>query len=98
MSGIDGCEMKFNPHNFTVTIGDDTLELLYQEYNLLEFLVSHRGEVFSRDSILQEVWKVEGVVVTRTVDMHISRLRKKLSKYPTKCKIHTIRSKGYTFS
>lgn len=97
MSGAMLQKSNFNPQNLTVNISGEVVELLYQEYKLLEYLVANKGKIISRDEILLSVWNVEGVVVTRTVDMHIARLRKKLSKFNLEEKIRTIRSKGYVF-
>lgn len=55
------------------------LELRPREYDLLHFLAQHRGQVFSRESLLSQVWGHESYIDERTVDVHIRRLRSKLS-------------------
>ena len=70
------------------------------EFSLLEWLVSHSGEVFSRSEILQQVWGYtsEDHVDTRVVDVHIYRLRSKLEDDPNNPKLLlTARGSGYLF-
>jgi DNA-binding response OmpR family regulator len=58
-------------------------KLTYREAKLLRLFVLHSGELLERDQILKEVWADEGVQVGRSVDMFVSRLRKKLKADPT---------------
>lgn len=69
--------------------------LTYKEYELLKFLVTHPNRVFSRNALLQKVWGYEAYVGTRTVDIHIRRLRSKLGDVGSG--IQTVRSVGYKF-
>jgi DNA-binding response OmpR family regulator len=55
------------------------LELRPKEYDLLHFLARHRGQVFTRDALLSHVWGYDSYIDERTVDVHVRRLRKKLS-------------------
>jgi DNA-binding response OmpR family regulator len=67
----------------------------------MRFLANNAGRVISRDEILAKVWRVNpmGVSETRTIDMHIARLREKLNDDPTEAKvIVTVRGKGYMFA
>lgn len=71
--------------------GGEPVELTYKEFELLRLLVSHQGVVLSRDEILAHVWGYEFAGETRTVDMHVKTLRKKLGEgYIT-----TVRGVGY---
>src|SRR3990172_8456806 len=78
--------------------GDKVLELSPTEFRLLRFLMERRGKVFSRDQILDAVWKGEAFVEQRTVDVHIRRLRAELEKTGTGKYIQTVRGVGYSFS
>jgi DNA-binding response OmpR family regulator len=73
-----------------------TLDLKPKEVQLLYFLLNNRNLVFSRDQLLEKVWNYDVMVDTRTVDVHIKRLREKLGEYNASC-IKTIRGVGYKF-
>ena len=69
-----------------------------QESHLLRYLIVHRGEVVSRDTLLREVWGYDAIPLTRTVDVHIAWLRQKLEPDPSSPRwIITVRGKGYRF-
>jgi phosphate regulon transcriptional regulator PhoB len=78
--------------------GDAALDLSPTEFRLLRFLMERRGKVFTRDQILDAVWKGESFVESRTVDVHIRRLRAELEKTGTGKYIQTVRGVGYSFS
>lgn len=78
-----------------VTLGDEELNLTKTEFNILTLLLENEGRVFSRVDILEKAWKDEGVVLERTVDVHIARLRKKLGSYGDKIENKT--GHGYVF-
>ena len=61
-----------------VHVGDELIELTPKEFMLLEVLIKNRGNVLTRSDLLREVWEFEYMGDTRTVDIHIQRLRKKL--------------------
>jgi len=69
---------RIDPQRRQVTVGDQTVELTQREYELACFLFRRHGRIVSREALLQNVWNVAKDVSTRTVDTHISRLRKKL--------------------
>jgi hypothetical protein len=72
------------------------LDLTYKEFELLKFLAQHPGRVFSRAQLLQEVWGYDYFGGTRTVDVHVRRLRAKLgTEHETL--IGTVRNVGYRF-
>ena len=78
-----------------VTLKNIPLDLTSTEFNLLKFLASHPGKVFTREQLLDQVWSENSFIVDRAVDVHIRRLRQKLlsaSEY-----IITIRGVGYRF-
>jgi DNA-binding response OmpR family regulator len=63
----------------TLTLDGVPVELTRTEYNILLLLFEHEGEIFSRTDILNRAWENDGIVLERTVDVHIARLRKKLA-------------------
>ena len=65
----------------TVTVDGAPVSLTRTEFDLLRLLLSHRGEVFSRQQLLEQVWPSDVVVTDRTVDVNITRLRKKIGQY-----------------
>lgn len=77
--------------------GDQPLSLNSQEYRLLNYLVSHPDTVLSRDRLLDAVWGYNSEVTTRTVDVHVAWLRKKLGEQPVARHIITLRGRGYKF-
>lgn len=78
----------------TVYIDNKVLNLTKTEYNILLLFIKNEGKLFSREDILNKVWHKGEVVVERTVDVHITRLRKKLEHYG-EC---IINRKGYGYS
>jgi len=70
------------------------LDLTYKEFELLRFLASRRGRVFTRTMLLREVWGYDFYGGTRTVDVHVRRLRAKLGPEHEHL-IETVRSVGY---
>jgi len=77
--------------------GKELISLNAQEYRLLEYLAGHPNRVVSRNELLDEVWGYDSVASTRTVDVHIARLRKKLGEEKEPRHIHTLRGHGYRF-
>jgi two-component system alkaline phosphatase synthesis response regulator PhoP len=67
-----------NPETHTVSSGDNAVTLTAKEFLLLEYLLQHRGRVLSRDVLLTDVWGYRYTGGTRTVDVHVRRLREKL--------------------
>lgn len=68
------------------------------EFRLLDYLMQHPGRVFSREQLLDAVWGSDVYVEARTVDVHIGRLRKALSKAPGVDPIRTVRAAGYALN
>lgn len=79
----------------TVTVEGQTVELTKTEFNILALLVENTEKIFSRTDILDKAWKDDGIVLERTVDVHIARLRKKIGLYGD-CIINRT-GYGYTF-
>ena len=76
-----------------VTIGEDEVKLTAKEFLLLEYLIRHRGRVLSRDTLLTDVWGYQYTGGTRTVDVHIRRLREKIPMLNDA--IETVKQFGY---
>ncbi|MCM8811477.1 MAG: response regulator transcription factor [Candidatus Omnitrophica bacterium] len=94
--GIQVGKLKLDIDRYEVTLDGEPLELTYKEFELLKFLATHPGKVFSRDQLLNQVWGYDFIGGTRTVDVHIRRLRAKLGpKYASL--IDTVRNVGYKF-
>ncbi len=75
------------------------LELTRKEFDLLVYLLEHRGEVVTRERLLEEVWGYERFPTTRTVDTHILRLRRKFERDPERPEfIVTHHGQGYKFT
>ncbi len=81
---------------YTAKVSGRSLDLTYKEFELLRFLAQHPGRVFSRQQLLQEVWGYDYYGGTRTVDVHVRRLRAKLGP-ENETLIGTVRNVGYRF-
>ncbi len=88
--------LVLNLETYQAAIGGNPLDLTYMEYELLKFLSSHPGKVFTREVLLSRVWGYEYYGGARTVDVHIRRLRAKFSEEHATL-IQTVRSVGYRF-
>jgi len=89
-------KLAINKETYTVTKDDNPLELSSTEFRLLLYLIERRGKVFSRDQLLDAVWKDEAFVEPRTVDVHIRRLRTRIEDDPANPKyVKTRRGIGY---
>lgn len=82
--------------SYSVKIHDRPLDLTYKEFELLRFLVTHPSRVFTREQLLSEVWGYDYFGGTRTVDVHVRRLRAKLGDMEQL--IGTVRNVGYRFN
>ena len=82
--------------SYSAKVNGHPLDLTYKEFELLRFLAQHPGRVFTRDQLLSEVWGYDYFGGTRTVDVHIRRLRAKLGDL--EALIGTVRNVGYRFS
>lgn len=91
--------IEINKTRRVVTVNDIEVKLSLKEFELLYLLVKNRGIVFSRDMLLEKIWGYDYYGETRTVDVHIRNLRKKIEKDDNNpCYIRTIRGVGYKFS
>ncbi len=96
--GIAVGDLVIDAERFEVTRAGKTLDLTPKELDLLKFLASNPGKVFSRDYLLDRIWGYEFSGDTRTVDVHIRHLRQKVEADPANPSyIETIRGAGYRF-
>lgn len=93
---IKAGELVIDESTYSAKLRNKTLDLTFKEFELLKFLAQHPGRVFSRDHLLQEVWGYDYFGGTRTVDVHVRRLRAKLGPENENL-IGTIRNVGYRF-
>jgi two-component system alkaline phosphatase synthesis response regulator PhoP len=90
---IEFDNLLIDRESFTVTYNDKVLQFPKKEFELLSLLASKPGKVFTRDQILENVWGNEVLVVDRTIDVHIRKIREKLDdKF-----IFTVKGVGYKF-
>ena len=90
-------EVVINEDSYTAKIKGRSLDLTFKEFELLKYLAQHPGRVFSRSQLLQEIWGYDYFGGTRTVDVHIRRLRSKLGP-EFESIIDTVRNVGYRFA
>ena len=89
--------MAINLATYQVTVGGQPLDLTYLEYALLAFLATHPGRTYSRDALLRRVWGFDYYGGSRTVDVHVRRVRAKLGPELAQ-HLETVRGVGYLWS
>jgi DNA-binding response OmpR family regulator len=89
-------EVVVDDATYTAKLGGRVLDLTFKEFELLKYLAQHPGRVFTREQLLQEVWGYDYFGGTRTVDVHVRRLRAKLGPENASL-IGTVRNVGYRF-
>ena len=82
--------------SYSAKVHGKPLDLTYKEFELLRFLAAHPSRVFTREQLLSEVWGYDYFGGTRTVDVHVRRLRAKLGDQESL--IGTVRNVGYRFN
>jgi DNA-binding response OmpR family regulator len=91
-------DLALNPATHEVALNDRPVDLTAKEFELLKLLLGHPNRVFTRDFLLEHIWGYDYYGSTRTVDMHISRLREKIEDDPAAPTfIVTVRGVGYKF-
>ena len=92
---FDNISVNFTTYDLQVD--GKAVKLSAKEMELLRFIVKHRGQVLSREVLLEKVWNYDSEVSTRTVDTHILNLRRKLNDTPPNRYIQTVHGVGYKF-
>jgi DNA-binding response OmpR family regulator len=95
-SRISASGVVIDEASYSVKVHDRPLDLTYKEFELLRFLATHPSRVFTREQLLSEVWGYDYFGGTRTVDVHVRRLRAKLGDMEQV--IGTVRNVGYRFN
>ena len=92
-------ELSLNTARHEARLGGQSLELSRKEFELLKVLMENAGSVLTREALIDEVWDMNWFGSTKTLDVHISGLRKKLGDDPKEPRyIHTVRGVGFRFS
>jgi len=89
-------DLLIDETTYTAKVGGRSLDLTFKEFELLKYLAQHPGRVFTRAQLLQEVWGYDYYGGTRTVDVHVRRLRAKLGP-EHEALVGTVRNVGYRF-
>lgn len=89
-------ELVIDQDRYEVTLGGRKVDLTYKEYELLKYLAARPGRVFSREALLRAVWDYDYFGGTRTVDVHVRRLRSKIDDMKNQF-IETVWNVGYRF-
>jgi DNA-binding response OmpR family regulator len=94
---INRGDLTINPSNYEVLIKNSRVNLRFKEYELLLLLASNPGRVYDRATLLNQIWGYDYFGGTRTVDVHIRRLRSKIENNSESPYIETIWNVGYRF-
>lgn len=91
-------DVELNFKKYVARKGGQPLDFSAREFEILRYLIRHRGEIVTRDQLLDEVWGYDSTPVTRTVDNHIAKLRQKIEPDPSEPQyIITVHRLGYRF-
>ena len=88
--------LEIDVERYKVTVGGSVVDLTYKEYELLRFLASNPGKPFTREALLNQVWGYDYYGGSRTVDVHVRRIRAKIEDQEQF--IETVRNVGYRFT
>ena len=92
-------DLRLDPARRLVTLGGEAVDLARKEFDLLWLLMREAGTVVPRERLIDEVWDVNWFGSTKTLDVHVSGLRKKLGDEPSEPRyLHTVRGVGFRFS
>ena len=94
---LESGDLQLDTKNYTARVGEEPLDLRLKEFELLAALASAPGELKSREELAKEVWGHAGVGSSRTIDVHIRRIRAALEEKSSYEYIHTARGLGYRF-
>jgi len=90
-------EMILNLEKYELLVQNETIELTFKEFELLKYLIKNEEKVFSRNTLLSQIWGYDFYGGNRTVDVHMRRVRSKIP-YPYDQMLKTVRNVGYMFS
>lgn len=95
---LEAGTLRLDPATHRASVNGTPLELAPMEYQLLLFFMTHPERVYSREQLIDHVWRSSGWVEERTIDVHIRRLRKSMESSGQDRLIQTVRGAGYRFS
>jgi two-component system response regulator RegX3 len=96
---LEAGDVRMDLARHEATRGGEPLELTVKEYDLLRMLLEHAGRVVKREQLLRDVWNTSWFGSTKTLDVHVSALRRKLGDDPADPRyIHTVRGVGFRFA
>jgi len=91
-------DLEIDPSSMTIKVADKSVPTTVREFRLLEYMATHQMRVFTRDQLLDAVWKDTAHVTPRSVDVYVRRLREKIERDPCNPKyLKTFRGVGYRF-
>ena len=90
-------DLSIDQERYEVTVGGRRVALTYKEFQLLVLLASTPGRAYTREALLSQIWGYDYLGGTRTVDVHVRRLRSKVES-PGRAFVETIWNVGYRFS
>ena len=94
---VGDVRMQLDKHE--VTCGGEAVDLTVKEFEVLRMLLEHAGKVVRREQLIREIWDTSWFGSTKTLDVHVSALRKKLGDDPAAPRfIHTVRGVGFRFA
>lgn len=91
-------ELRLDPASYTVTWNNTPISLTKKEFDLLRYLMAHKGQAVTRDALLSDVWGYDYAGDTNVVDVYIRYLRHKIDEPFGVKTLHTIRAVGYMFN
>ena len=94
---IEYPNLKINLTNYELVVGGNVIETPPKELELLYFLASHPNRVFTREQLLEDVWGFDYYGDSRTIDVHVKRLREKLEGYEEAWELRTVWGVSYKF-
>jgi two-component system response regulator RegX3 len=95
---LEGGGVRLDPDRHEVTVRDEPVQLARKEFELLEFLMEHPGRVLARETLIDRIWGSDYFGDTRTLDVHVKRLRSKIEADPhDPVHLVTVRGLGYKF-
>lgn len=95
VSNMEVNQLKLDTHGFVIYLNDTSLKLTSLEYNILKQLMENRGQLVSREAIYQQALTQNREFESRTLDVHISNIRRKIGLFDDQEQIKTVRGKGY---
>ena len=95
---LEGGRVKMDVERHTVTVADEPVSMPLKEFDLLEYILRNAGRVLTRGQIIYRIWGADYVGDTKTLDVHVKRLRFKIEEQPSRPKhLVTVRGLGYKF-